>query len=69
MPRIEHTQERKCLVTGARLEPDQLIRFVKGPDGRVVPDVAAKLPGRGAWVRKVVVEKRRNNEKKKSENE
>jgi len=27
-----------------------MIRFVSGPDGRVVPDVAAKLPGRGAWV-------------------
>lgn len=27
-----------------------MIRFVCGPDGRAVPDVAAKLPGRGAWV-------------------
>ncbi len=25
----------------------RLIRFVAGPDGVVVPDVAAKLPGRG----------------------
>lgn len=32
--------------------PDaQLIRFALGPDGMVVPDVAAKLPGRGAWAR------------------
>lgn len=28
-----------------------LIRFVRGPDGVVVPDLAAKLPGRGVWVR------------------
>lgn len=28
----------------------RLIRFALGPDGIVVPDVAAKLPGRGAWV-------------------
>jgi predicted RNA-binding protein YlxR (DUF448 family)/ribosomal protein L30E len=27
-----------------------MIRFVVGPDGRVVPDLARKLPGRGAWV-------------------
>lgn len=28
----------------------RLIRFALGPGGVVVPDVAAKLPGRGAWV-------------------
>jgi hypothetical protein len=27
-----------------------MIRFVLGPDGALVPDLAAKLPGRGAWV-------------------
>ena len=26
------------------------LRFVRGPDGQAVPDLAAKLPGRGAWV-------------------
>lgn len=25
------------------------LRFVRGPDGAVVPDLAGKLPGRGAW--------------------
>ncbi len=31
--------------------PDsRLVRFVAAPDGQVVPDVAAKLPGRGLWV-------------------
>ncbi len=29
---------------------DRLIRFVAGPDGAVVPDLARKLPGRGLWV-------------------
>jgi predicted RNA-binding protein YlxR (DUF448 family) len=28
----------------------QLIRFVAGPDGAVVPDLGRKLPGRGVWV-------------------
>jgi hypothetical protein len=27
-----------------------MVRFVAGPDGVVVPDVAQKLPGRGCWV-------------------
>ena len=27
-----------------------LIRFVADPESRIVPDVAARLPGRGAWV-------------------
>ena len=27
-----------------------MIRFVVGPDGSVVPDIRARLPGRGAWV-------------------
>ena len=28
----------------------RLIRFVAGPEGIVVPDLARKLPGRGLWV-------------------
>ena len=41
---------RQCAVTRERLELDALIRFVRGPDGTVVPDLLGKLPGRGAWV-------------------
>lgn len=35
------------------------MRFVLDPEGRVTPDLAAKLPGRGAWVvaRREAVEK------------
>src|SRR5690606_16106712 len=32
------------------LDESRLIRFVAGPDGAVVPDLARKLPGRGLWV-------------------
>ena len=28
----------------------ELIRFVRGPDGTIVPDLQARLPGRGVWV-------------------
>ena len=41
---------RQCAVTRERLAPDALIRYVRSPDGVVVPDVFGKLPGRGAWV-------------------
>ena len=44
-------RERRCIASGASLPESQLIRFALAPDGAVVPDVAAKLPGRGAWVR------------------
>ena len=46
----EAMRERKCIVTGDLRDEAQLIRFVVGPDGDVVPDIAAKLPGRGMWV-------------------
>ena len=42
--------ERTCAVTRATLTPDELIRFVRGPDGQIVPDLAGRLPGRGVWV-------------------
>jgi len=42
--------ERMCIVTRDRRGPEDLIRFVLGPDGNVVPDIKAKLPGRGVWV-------------------
>ncbi len=41
---------RKCIATGQERPKAELVRFVIGPDGAVVPDVAAKLPGRGIYV-------------------
>ncbi len=41
--------ERSCVVTRAVKSPDDLIRFVVGPDGVLVPDLRRKLPGRGVW--------------------
>ena len=49
--RAARLRERRCIASNAVLPDDKLIRFVLGPDNVVVPDVAAKLPGRGAWVR------------------
>lgn len=44
------TPERRCLVTGERSPKFGLIRFVLGPSGEIVPDLAEKLPGRGIWL-------------------
>lgn len=41
---------RKDIVLGEATDEARLIRFVAGPDGTVVPDLARKLPGRGIWV-------------------
>ncbi|MBC6440508.1 MAG: RNA-binding protein [Rhodospirillales bacterium] len=41
---------RRCLATGESADKKLLVRFVLAPDGKVVPDLAERLPGRGAWV-------------------
>ncbi|MEO0612380.1 MAG: DUF448 domain-containing protein [Pseudomonadota bacterium] len=48
--RAENHATRTCLVTGQSKARAQMIRFVRGPDGDVVADLAEKLPGRGVWV-------------------
>ena len=51
MEETEHgSRERRDIVSGTIMPDSRLIRFVASPDGVVVPDVAAKLPGRGLWV-------------------
>jgi predicted RNA-binding protein YlxR (DUF448 family) len=42
--------ERFCVVERTVKPVDDLIRFVVGPDGAVVPDVKRNLPGRGLWI-------------------
>lgn len=50
MPRQNEPTERTCVVTREQKPVDELIRFVRAPDGEVVPDLRRKLPGRGVWV-------------------
>jgi predicted RNA-binding protein YlxR (DUF448 family) len=40
-----------CAVTRAVLPDAALVRFVAAPDGSIVADLKARLPGRGVWVR------------------
>ena len=42
--------ERTCALTREVRPISDLVRFVVGPAGEVVPDVKRKLPGRGIWV-------------------
>lgn len=42
--------ERTCVATREAKAADELIRFVRAPDGAVVPDLKRALPGRGVWV-------------------
>ncbi len=46
----ETGSERTCIVTRKRSSPETMLRFVRAPDGTVVPDLKRKLPGRGVWL-------------------
>src|SRR3546814_7799627 len=41
---------RKCILSGDREPRGELIGLALAPDGRILPDVRAKAPGRGAWI-------------------
>jgi predicted RNA-binding protein YlxR (DUF448 family) len=46
----DNARERRDIVSGEVMPDSRLLRFVADPEGQVVPDAAAKLPGRGLWV-------------------
>lgn len=41
---------RTCIVTRVARDKAEMIRFVAGPAGDIVPDLKGDLPGRGFWV-------------------
>jgi predicted RNA-binding protein YlxR (DUF448 family) len=41
---------RLCGVSRTHKPPEDLVRFVAGPDRTIVPDLARRLPGRGVWI-------------------
>ena len=49
-PRKGQTAERRCIASGAVLPRADLLRFVVDPEGRLTPDLAGRLPGRGIWL-------------------
>jgi len=48
--RLAPGAERMCAVTRTVRPVAEMIRFVVGPDGNVVPDLKRRLPGRGVWI-------------------
>ena len=46
----ERGPHRRCIVTRTVGDRARMIRFVVGPERQVVPDLAARLPGRGMWL-------------------
>ncbi|MDP5103090.1 MAG: DUF448 domain-containing protein [Erythrobacter sp.] len=46
----EPGSERRCILSGDTSARDDLLRLAISPDGLVLPDVAGKAPGRGAWI-------------------
>jgi hypothetical protein len=49
-PRRAPGSERLCIATREVRPVADLMRFVMGPGGEVVPDLKRRLPGRGVWV-------------------
>ncbi|HJU32244.1 MAG TPA: RNA-binding protein [Hyphomicrobiaceae bacterium] len=41
---------RLCALSRVSRPPEDLVRFVAGPDGTITPDLARRLPGRGVWI-------------------
>ena len=46
----EAESERRCVLSGKSQAATGLIRMVQDPEGNLVPDIKAKLPGRGVWI-------------------
>lgn len=44
------SRERRCAASGEVKGEADLLRLAVAPDDTLVPDVAAKLPGRGIWI-------------------
>ena len=48
--RSSRTPSRTCIVSRETHATEKLVRFVVGPGGAIVPDLDAKLPGKGFWL-------------------
>ena len=49
-PDRDAAPRRRCIAAGDSKPVAGLVRFVVGPEDRIVPDIAGDLPGRGIWV-------------------
>ena len=49
-PEAPRRRPRRCIATRTAADRADLLRFVVAPDDRLVPDLDARLPGRGLWL-------------------
>jgi len=49
-PRSGPASTRLCALTRVSKPATEMVRFVRSPQGDVVPDIKHKLPGRGLWI-------------------
>ncbi len=49
-PREGHAARRRCIASGDVRPRDELLRFVVDAEGRLIPDLSGRLPGRGIWL-------------------
>ncbi len=42
--------QRRCIASGRLCPRQDLLRFVVDPGGKLTPDIAGRLPGRGIWL-------------------
>ena len=43
---------RSCVVTKEKLPKSELLRIVRGTDGKILVDTTGKVNGRGAYIKK-----------------
>ena len=46
----DNDSQRTCVISGTKVERQEMIRFVMSPDRILTPDLVEKLPGHGAWI-------------------
>jgi predicted RNA-binding protein YlxR (DUF448 family) len=47
---VAELRRRMCVITHLEYSEEDLIRFVRGPDGEAIPDLSRRLPGPGIWI-------------------
>ncbi len=50
MVQVRKQPQRTCLGCRQVKDQDQLVRFVRSPDGEILADLKGRLPGRGAYL-------------------
>ena len=50
--KVKKIPMRTCVVSNERFPKQELLRIVRTPEGKIVPDLTGKLNGHGAYIKK-----------------